>query len=255
MKTTKLTVLENVSSLDAPLVNYLKQLKNTEVTTVYSIQHNRPEKQKEVHQALSSCDVLCVCSSFANETQLAEFVKLLPNYPNIKEVRLLYLYSKPGPGDDRALLFKLNLEVQKDVYRGVVSLLSKVKVVEVFHVALVTQKQTYFNKEQYYFDEVELYYNAKQDLLWHVRPPYIVLDGDNFYLEHTTKTVTKTVTETVKGLHVKVEDVPTFKEMLQEFRAVVENQKESCELHDFGDSVTLIAEKTKWLELLDKYKL
>lgn len=260
---TKITVLENVSNLDAPLVNYLRQLKNSEVTTVYSLQSKAPEKKLEIHQALLSCDVLCVCSSFANEEQLAQFAKMIPNYPNIKEVRILYLYSKPSPGDDRALLYKLNLDIQKSTYKDVVALLDTVKVREVFHVGLIAQKQTFFDKLDWYFDEVDLYYNKSRDMIWHVRPPYITLQGDDMYLDRPKVTVTKEVSKkttetdalTLPGLYVKGEDMELFKEMMKEFRAVVEHQKESCELRDFGDSATLIVEKDQWLEIMNKYKL
>lgn len=255
----KISVLENVSDLDAPFAAYLNKLKNVDVTVVYSIQSK--EKQIEVHQALSSCEVLCVCSTFANQDQLAQFVKLIPNYPNIKEVRILYLYSKPSPGDNRSFLFKLNLDIEKEVYKGVVGLLSKLKIVEVFHTGLVTQKQAYFDKVEYYFDEVELYYIPKKDLIWHVRPPYIVLDGEENYLDQVpTKVVTitqhtETDLTTLPGVYIKPIDLPILKPAMEEFRAMVDTQIESCKQHDFGDSKKLIAEKEEWLNLLDKYKL
>jgi len=258
---TKITVLENVSDLDAPLTAYLRKLQNVNVTVVYSIQSKSQEKQIEIHQALSNCEMLCVCSTFANQDQLAQFVKLIPFYPNIKEVRIMYLYSKPNAGDNRSFLFKLNLDIEKEVYKGILELLEKIKIVEVFQIGLITQKQEYFDKIEYYFDEVELYYIPKKDLIWHVRPPYIVLDGEENYLQQVpTKVVTvtkhtETDLTTLPGLYIKPIDLPILKPAMEEFRAMVDNQIESCKQQNFGDSESLIAEKEEWLNLLDKYKL
>lgn len=260
----KVTVLENVSHLDDNLSAYLKQYHSKDdVTVVYSIMSRQPEKQQEIHDALSECEMLCFCSTLSNREQLEFFVlHLLPKYKSLKQVRVLYLHSKHHSPENKALLQKLNQEVSKEVFAGLLELMETVEVSEVFSVALTKNEKTYLVQLEWYFDVVPLYYNEKHKMLWHVRAPYIVLPGDHLYLDrkylyYEDRDSVKNSKTLDKGLALFVEqkDLSQFQELMRELRAMVEHQKESCELQDFGDSAVLIREKEAWLALMDKYKL
>jgi len=243
----KIAVLENVDHCETDFVSYLNSLEKDEIKVVYSILSKAPEKQIEIHQALSECEVLCFQSSLGDIEQLKKFIlHLLPRYTNIKEIRIKYLFSKIGSPENKGMLQKLNLEIDRELFNGILKLMETVKISEIFDIGLIEQKQQFFDKVKYYFDVVPLYYNKKKDLLWHTRVPYVVLPGDENYLDRQLKKPEFLIEE---------KDLEVFQDMMKEFRAMVDAQIESCKIHDFGDSPTLIKEKEDWLKLLDKYKI
>jgi hypothetical protein len=245
----KIAVLENVSHLDDNFSDYLKQYHiEDDVIIVYGLaaksKETKESKQLEVHNALSTCEMLCLSSSFADKDQMDTFVSMLSNYPNIKEIRILYLYSLPQPPENRKFLHFLNLEITRTTFLNILKLLETKVISEIF--CLTTeQKQQYLHKHLFYFDVVPMYYSTKMDMIWHVRPPYIVLPGDDNYLSRQKN----------GSLTIAAEDIEIFREMMKEFRAATDDQLESCKAHDFGDSAILIPEKEAWLKILDKYKL
>ena len=87
--------------------------------------------------------------------------------------------------------------------------------------------------------------------IFHERQPCPEKASLNFYKKVTVKKEKK------EGLEIIIEkkDVKVFRELMKELNALVEYQKESCELQDFGNSKTLIPEKITWLDLIAKYKL
>lgn len=246
-------VLENVSDLDKPLVEYLHTLKGDTIKIIYSIQQKN--KAVEIQTEMGKCDVLCVCSTFANRDQLRHFAKLIPLFPNIKEVRILYLYTKIH--EERQFLNFLNQEIDKELFNDIVKIVKSdnVKIYEIFHREFIAKKQEYFDSTVFYFDIVPLYFNEEYKMLWHVRLPHVVIPGTFLYLDQKYRGETNgfNVVDEPKGINIEEADVKEFKELMKELRATLDYQLESCKLQDFGDSATLIPEKEKYLELLDKY--
>ena len=157
----KILVLENVSHLDRQFSEYLNTLKDADIKILYSIANSSKQEEiaKEIKTELSKCDILCVCSSFANKDQLRTFAKLIPNFANIKEVRILYLYTKVE--EERAFLRFLNQKIDKELFNDIVNIVKSenVKISEIFYRELIDEHKEYFNSTVFYYDIVPLYFN------------------------------------------------------------------------------------------------
>ncbi len=244
----KILVLENVDSLDLEISQYLKKEHEgkDEIKVIKGILDNT--KQKEVAEGLSWCDCLLMQSTFYNVEQLGMFLNLLQNFKNIKEIRIIFAYTNRS--NTKAFL----RYIEKSVYKkAIVALMNIIPIKEV--ICELLEKPTdkeYFKDFELNYDIVPLYFNTKYDMVWHEFKPNLDKHVDFMYKSAVVKE--KVIAVTGKTFTIEKKDLETFNEIMNEARAMIEDQKESCELHDFGDSKTLIKEKNKWLKLLDKYK-
>jgi len=264
----KILVLENLSGLDAEmhdyLVKYKKEHPKDKVDVVYSVQ--RTNKDHLLKNRLSKCDCLLIQSTFSDRGQMREIGQIAASLPNIKEIKILYTYTKTGNTNE--FLYFLNFKIDAEMQEVVKKICAEKKLTEVLFVSKENKddEKKYFKTIFHYFDEVSIYYNEKSKVFWHVRKPDFVLPGDSLYLQKYRLDVDSAPEKYIpekkilkraqrRGLYVEPGDRLAFKSMVCELRAVIDNQIESCETHDFGHSKELIEEKQGWLNLIDKYKL
>lgn len=239
----KVLVLENVSGLDLEINRYLHhEHSNDEVDIIYRLQK---VDKAVLHEKLLWADCICTQTTFYDRDQLKAFVKMLASYKNIKEFRIIFSYTSSEKPN--ALLQLLNFET-KEYYNEIKQLIETRKVSEIVCRTVILKESEFFNKQDVQYYIVPLYVNYDKfpslGMIWHKRQPCPDKQAAQLYKKPS-------------GLTIQIEqkDVPAFREMINELKATIEYQKESCELQDFGDSKKLIAEKNVWLDLINKYKL
>ncbi len=256
-KPQNILVLENVSDLDFEMGRYLRlEHDNDNVEVLVNL--SRVSKEK-LHKELLKADCLCVQSLFTNRDQLKEFVFMLGAYPNIKDIRIIHGYTSAA--NPNRLLQLLNFDTE-GYYKQIVELVKTRKVSEIFCRTVEDtgkEKSKFFKNLELQYDIVPLYVNYDEfptlGLIWHEKQPCPDKNSLKYYKK--VKNKKEKSVEPKEGLHIVIEpnDITTFKALMRELKAVVEYQKESCELQDFGESDVLIPEKEAWLALMAKYKL
>ena len=192
----KVLILENVTSLDTEILEYVKvEHQNDTVKAIFNILN--VNKEAEILEDLKICDCLLMQSTFSNSEQLEKFLDILPNFKNIKEIRIIYTYT--AEGDTRRFLKFIE---HSDLKPKIINLLNHtaIKEVVVALTELPSEPDKYFKTFKVNYDIVPLYYNHKHDVVWHEFRP-ILNKGVNFmYLRsNPNDVVVKTKQEIIKS--------------------------------------------------------
>lgn len=262
-------VLENVSDLDANFSEYLDiyhAKHNVNIIYNLSNEHRSQEKHEQLYKGLAKADELVVCSTFYNNEQFDKILAMLLNFKNIKIVRVLYSYADGG---NQKFINFLN-EQNEETKQALIALTKQCVIFEICSSTyeLETEKDAYFKKIKYTFDLVPIYYNKKHEVFWHERQPVVPTLNSFLYLDNKDVTIPHAelnrLHEEIDGIKKKLKNKSVFVidkkynnafiELLNETKAFIEYQIESCEIKDFGDSKKLIKEKQNWLKILENIK-
>lgn len=266
MEIKNVLVLENVTDIDDNFRTYLEQyhtLNNVKVINNLS----RGNKNPEIVTELAKADTLSICSSFFNTDQFETILKMLLNFKNIKNIEILYLYAKDG---NTKFVDFLN-DLDNTLKGHIINVLKNAKVSEICGSIYELQDTStqYFSKFKYTFDVVEIYYNSKYSVFWHVKQP-VVPSLNTFLYKNNTDHLDKKIAKLelyIKNLNIKLKEheniilslpkkyASDLKELLLEVDAVINHQITLCEEQDFGDSKSLIEEKKRWLKLLSELEV
>lgn len=248
-------VLENVGQLEEVIKNFLLTMKKEWEITVIDRLSSRT--QNEIIERLVAADILAIQSTFDDYKQFASILKLITIANQMKEkpldIYVVYHYQN----------FEnfINIDVRPDENLLIHEVLDAgSKLYDVKHIQLENAKKDVLFENKYFkdiffkFDVVEMFFNKKRGIFWHVRRPLIKIHPDDYYRDEKEQKISSFVE---KVMSLKPKEKNEFKVMLSEDYQRELDLKEDLETpgtwaNECGDKDELLELRNARLSILDK---
>lgn len=251
----KVIVLENIHELADEIAFYINK-KEWDINVLYGIGKLSPNA---IIEEMVKSDILVIQSTFDNYTQFSQMLDIIPIVNSMKkipiEIHVVYTYKH----------FEnfLNITCQESEKSKIISLLEQgVKIFDVKHEKFedadkgkMFDEPTYFRKQFFRFDVVELFYNKVRNIIWHVRRPLIKVYPDDYYKAIKPEKKYNKLSESINNLTKN--ELTEFNLMLQEDYQRETDLKEDLETegtwaYESGDKEELLELRNSRLSVMDK---